>query len=171
MSVKDTDETLIDEVCSRVRELVSEDGAEDAEAFVRQFYRWVSPDDLVDRDALDLYGLAVGQLGFVRERRPGETKIRVYNPQFETHGWQSTHTAVEIVTDDKPFLIDSISMELNRRGFGVHLMIHPVMDVRRDAEGNLVEVLAPGADDEDAIGESVIHAVMNVRRDDAGRLL
>ena len=70
------------------------------------------------------------------------TKIRVYNPQFETHGWQSTHTAVEIVTDDKPFLIDSVAMELNRRGFGVHLVIHPVMNVRRDDAGRLLEVLA-----------------------------
>ena len=44
--------------------------------------------------------------------------MRVYNPQFEEHGWQSTHTAVEIVTDDMPFLIDSVSMELNRAGSG-----------------------------------------------------
>ena len=170
MSVKDTDETLIDEVCSRVRELVSEDGAEDAEAFVRQFYRWVSPDDLVDRDALDLYGLAVGQLGFARERRPGETKIRVYNPQFETHGWQSTHTAVEIVTDDKPFLIDSISMELNRRGFGVYLIIHPVLNVRRDDAGRLLEVIPVTGDEdggEDLIGESVIHAEVDRHTDPA----
>jgi glutamate dehydrogenase len=167
VSVKDTDETLIDDVCSRVRELLADDGAADAEAFVRQFYRWVPPEELVERDALDLYGLAVGQLGFARRRRPGETKLRVYNPVFETHGWSSTHTAVEIVTDDKPFLIDSISMELNRRGFGVHLMIHPVMDVRRDAEGSLVEVLAPGTDDEDAIGESVIHAEVDRQTDHA----
>ena len=46
-------------------------------------------------------------------------------------------------------------------------MIHPVMDVRRDAEGNLVEVLAPGADDEDAIGESVIHAEVDRQTDHA----
>ena len=116
---------------------------QDAEAFVRQFYRWVSPDDIAERDPLDLYGLAVGQLAFSRRRRPGETKVRVYNPQFETHGWQSTHTAVEIVTDDRPFLIDSIGMELNRRGYGVHLIIHPVIDVRRDSEGNLTELLPP----------------------------
>ena len=95
MSVKDTDETLIDDVCSRVRELLADDGAADAEAFVRQFYRWVPPEELVERDALDLYGLALGQLGFARRRRPGETKLRVYNPVFETHGWSSTHTAVE----------------------------------------------------------------------------
>jgi glutamate dehydrogenase len=170
VSVKDTDETLIDDVCSRIRELLVDDGAEHAEAFVRQFYRWVAPDDIAERNALDLYGLAVGQLGLARERRPGETKLRVYNPLFETHGWQSTHTAVEIVTDDRPFLIDSISMELNRRGYGVHLIIHPVMQIRRDAAGRLQEVLAPTtaeALDEDVVSESVIHAEVDRHTDPA----
>ena len=80
---------------------------------------------------------------------PGTPKVRVYNPRFEEHGWQSTHTAVEIVTDDMPFLIDSVSMELNRRGCGVHLIIHPVLSVRRDADGQLVEILTPGETLED----------------------
>ena len=43
-----------------------------------------------------------------RTRAPGAAKVRVYNPEFEQHGWQSTHTAVEIVTDDMPFLVDSV---------------------------------------------------------------
>ena len=80
MSVREADEALIEEVCSRVRELLADDGAADAEAFVRQFYRWVSPDDIAERDPIDLYGLAVGQLAFARRRAPGETKVRVYNP-------------------------------------------------------------------------------------------
>ena len=169
MSVKDTDETLIDEVCSRVRELLADNGAAGAESFVRQFYRWVAPEDIAERDAIDLYGLAMGQLGLARRRHPGETNVRVFNPVFETHGWSSTHTAVEIVTDDKPFLIDSITMELNRHGFGVHLIIHPVMEVVRDADDELVEVLAAGADEEGAIGESVIHAEVD-RHTDRARL-
>jgi glutamate dehydrogenase len=81
----------------------------------------------------------------------------VYNPRFEEHGWQSTHTVVEVVNNDMPFLVDSTRMEINRRGFGIHLMIHPVMQVRRDDEGKLLEVLPPGSTDEDAIFESVIH--------------
>ncbi len=172
MSVREADEALIEEVCSRVREL-TEDGSADAEAFVRQFYRWISPEDIAERDPLDLYGLAVGLLGFARQRAPGETKLRVYTPQFETHGWQSTHTAVEVVTDDKPFLIDSITMELNRRGYGVHLIIHPVLDVRRDEEGELEELLAPptadSPDADRAIAESVIHVEVN-RQTDPDRL-
>ena len=170
MKVEDPEQALTEAVCSRVREQLDGSDAELAEAFARQLYRWVAPEDVADRDPLDLYGLALGHFNFARERPPGTPKVRVYNPRFEEHGWQSTHTAVEIVTDDMPFLIDSVSMELNRRGCGVHLIIHPVLKVRRDAAGRLVEILPPGeALEEGAIGESVIHAEV-VRQSDPGRL-
>src|SRR5215212_11889376 len=159
MKVEDPEQALTQSVCSRVREQLDGTDAELAEAFARQFYRWVAPEDVAERDPLDLYGLALGTFNFARERPPGATKVRAYNPRFEEHGWGSTHTAVEIVTDDMPFLIDSISMELNRRGCGVHLIIHPVLSVRRDADGRLLEILAQGETSDDAaIRESVIHA-------------
>ena len=50
---------------------------------------------------------------------PGEAKVRVYNPDFEQHGWQSPHTVIEIVTDDMPFIVDSVTMELERHGYGI----------------------------------------------------
>src|SRR4051794_36963241 len=170
MKVEDPEQALTQAVCSRVREQLDGVDAELAEAFARQFYRWVAPEDVADRDPMDLYGLALGHFNFARERLPGVPKVRAYNPRFEEHGWQSTHTAVEIVTDDMPFLIDSVSMELNRRGCGVHLIIHPVLAVRRDAQGRLLEIL-PNAEtlEEGAIGESVIHAEV-VRQTDPARL-
>jgi glutamate dehydrogenase len=170
MKVEDPEQLLTDAVCSRVREQLEGNDAVLAEAFARQLYRWVAPEDVAERDPLDLYGMAIGHFNFARERPPGTPKVRVYNPRFEEHGWQSTHTAVEIVTDDMPFLIDSVSMELNRRGCGVHLIIHPVLAVRRDSGGRLLEIL-PQADplEEGAIGESVIHAEV-ARQSDPKRL-
>jgi glutamate dehydrogenase len=170
MKVEDPEQALTEAVCSRVREQLDGADADLAEAFARQLYRWVAPEDVAERDPLDLYGLALGHFNFARERPPGTPKVRAYNPRFEEHGWQSTHTAVEIVTDDMPFLIDSVSMELNRRGFGVHLIIHPVLAVRRDAEGSLLEILTPGETlEEGAIRESVIHAEV-ARQSDPARL-
>src|SRR5829696_2004258 len=170
MKVEDPEQALTEAVCARVREQLGRADADLAEAFARQLYRWVPPEDVAERDALDLYGLALGLFNFARERRPGTPKVRAYNPHFEEHGWQSTHTAVEIVTDDMPFLIDSVSMELNRRGFGVHLIIHPVLAVRRDSDGTLQEILAPAETlEEGATGESVIHAEV-ARQSDPGRL-
>jgi glutamate dehydrogenase len=158
VSVKDVDEALLDTVCSRLRERLAPDEAARAEAFARQYYRWVAPEDIAERRELDLYGAALSHFDLARRREPGATRIRIYNPEFEVHGWESPHTAVEIVTDDMPFLIDSIGMELNRQGFGVDLTIHPVINVRRDDEGNLVEVLPHDAPDADGQAESVVHA-------------
>jgi glutamate dehydrogenase len=168
VKVQHVDEALIDTACSRAREHLPEDAAGQAEEFIRQYYRWVAPEDIAERSPLDVYGLALAHFNFARERAPGATKVHVYNPEFDAHGWQSAHTAVEIVTDDSPFLIDSVSMELNRRGFGVHLIIHPVLVVRRDAEGRLVEVLPPHPEPpEDTAAESVIHAEVERQTDPA----
>ena len=163
----DVDETLIDTVCSRLREHLTGDDAARAEAFARQYYRWVSPEDIAERRELDLYGAALAHFDLARQRAPGATKVRIYNPEFEVHGWESPHTAVEIVTDDMPFLIDSIGMELNRHGFGVHLIIHPVIQVRRDGDGNLLEVLPHGAEADGTLAESVVHAEVARQTDPA----
>src|SRR5438045_3511762 len=135
MKVEEVDEALIEGVCSRIREQLPADDAELAEAFVRQYYRWVAPDDLEERSAADLFGAALAHFELAKQRVPGEPNLRVYNPAQDTDGWRSTHTAVEIVTDDMPFLVDSVGMELNRRGFGVHMIIHPVLLTKRDPRG------------------------------------
>ena len=120
-----------------------------AQAFVRAYYRDVAAEDLAERDPLDLYGAALAQLRSAEVRKPGELKLRVYNPRLEQHGWQSTHTVVEIVNDDMPFLVDSVGIALARLGLNVHLVIHPVLEVRRDAAGRLQAVeLADSAGDE-----------------------
>jgi glutamate dehydrogenase len=147
--------SLVDSLCSRVRERVDTEHVGQVEEFVRQYYRWMPAEDLAGRNSLDLYGAALAHWGLARRRAPGEPKVRLYNPVFEQHGYQSTHTVVEIVSDDMPFLVDSVSMAINRRGYRVHLMIHPVMRVQRDADGELERVL-PAQED---VGhpESVIH--------------
>src|ERR687889_903850 len=154
MLVKDE---LLDKVVARVREQIPEDQASQVEEFVRQYYGWVDSDDLEDRSPIDAYGAAVSHWNFASRREPEEWKIRIYNPVFEEHGWQSTHTVVEMVNDDMPFLVDSARMEINRQGYAIHMILHPLMKVRRDEEGRLVEILPPEAEDEDAISESVIH--------------
>jgi len=153
-----SDSALIESVCARVRERLGVEEAPQAEEFVRQYYRRVPPEDLAELEPLDVYGAALAHWSFARHRDPGAAKVRVYNPDFEQHGWQSAHTVVELITDDMPFLVDSTTMALSGPGAGIHLLIHPVMRVRRDAHGELAAVLAADASDEDGtVAESVIH--------------
>src|SRR6266404_8725502 len=112
------------------------------EKFRRLYYAEVDPEELAAREPRDLQGAAAAQLVFAR-RFPGGTKVRAYNPLREQHGWQSTHTVVEIVNDDMPFLVDSVTMEVNRNGLTLHLIIHPLVAVNRDADGTLRGLATP----------------------------
>ncbi len=148
---------LMDTICARILEQLPEGQASQVEEFVRQYYGWVAKEDLIGRTPIDLYGAALTHWSLAQKRKPGDAKVRVYNPRHEEHGWQSTHTAIEIVNDDMPFLVDSTRMELNRLGYAIHLMVHAVIKVRRDEEGRLVEILPPGEEHEGATSESVMH--------------
>jgi glutamate dehydrogenase len=159
MAVKaaDLETELIDTVCVRVRDRLPEEQAVLCERFVRQYYHWVPAEDLAGRSSLDLYGAAVAHWNLAQDRPPGANKVHVYNPEFEHHGWQSPHTVVEIVSDDMPFIVDSVTMELSREGYGIDLVIHPVIWMRRDGDGRLTGVLDHRSDDEGDGAESILH--------------
>ncbi len=124
---QDVETELIESVCERVRERVAPEEVAEAEAFVRAYYRGAPAEDLRGRAPVDLYGAALSHWSFARGREPHETLVRVYNPTYEQHGWQSPHTAIDIVSDDMPFIVDSVSMELSRREAGIHVLVHPVI--------------------------------------------
>ncbi len=110
--------------------------------FVRQFFGTVAFDDLSEWRIDDLYGAAVNFWSLMEQREPGEAKIRIYNPNDEQHGWQTTHTVVEVLCDDMPFLVDSLRIVLNRMGLALHLVVHMGgIRLLRDKFNRVVEVL------------------------------
>ncbi|CAN5688227.1 NAD-glutamate dehydrogenase [soil metagenome] len=161
-----TKDELLDEVVERVWERLDEDQAPQVEEFVRQYYSWVAPEDLSGLSPIDVYGAAVAHWNFALQRDPGTPKIRVHNPRFEESHWQTTHTVVEIVNEDMPFLVDSVRAEVSRQGYSIHLMVHPVMNVRRDDEGRLTEILSPDDTSDDASPESIIHVEVDRHTED-----
>jgi glutamate dehydrogenase len=121
----------IEQVLALVREKLPAESRGPVEAFVRAYFRQVDAQDLAERAPADLYGAALSQWNFARRREPGKARVRVFNPSVQEHGWQSTHTIVEIVNDDMPFLVDSVTMEVNRHALTLHLIVHPVIRVNR----------------------------------------
>jgi glutamate dehydrogenase len=160
---------LIDAICERARDELPPDEVARAEPFLRQYYRWVPPEDLERRSEAELYGAALSHWKLAQTRRVGDAKLQVLNPTAERDGWASPRTVIQIVSDDMPFIVDSVTMELGRQGFSIDLVIHPVMLVRRDDEGRLIEVLATDVDAPSRLAESVLHAEL-VREPDAERL-
>ncbi|MET7934672.1 NAD-glutamate dehydrogenase [Streptomyces sp. NPDC005322] len=151
-------------------------GPEALTAYLQHYYLHTPPEDLADRDPVDVFGAALSHYRLAEVRPQGTANVRVHTPTVEEHGWTCSHSVVEVVTDDMPFLVDSVTNELTRQGRGIHVVIHPQMIVRRDITGKLIEVLDESWDREagkklphDALVESWIH-VETDRETDRGDL-
>ena len=130
-------------------------GSEEAAQFARRLFERVADKDLAAAPSEERAAAAAALLAFARRRLPGVAKVRVFNPTLADHGFDSRHTVIQVVNDDMPFLVDSITNELNRREIGVLLLAHPVLAVRRDLDGDLVEVASEAG--ERARPESMMH--------------
>jgi len=97
-------------------------------------------EDVADRTLEDLYGALLSNWNVFLELPSGTETINIYNPSVEEHGWQSAHTVIEIAVKDRPFLLPSITMEINRYGLVNQLVLFPLFWVSRDAQGKLLEL-------------------------------
>ena len=108
--------------------------------FVEKYFRHVPDDELISRTTTTYAGAAHSHLELARSRMPGTAKVRVFNPSTDVDGWTSTRTILQVVTDDMPFLVDSVTGALVGRGIDIHLIVHPQLVVVRDAVGTLEKV-------------------------------
>ncbi|MGI9601188.1 MAG: NAD-glutamate dehydrogenase domain-containing protein, partial [Acidimicrobiales bacterium] len=121
---------MIDSIVVHAQSVVADDDR--LESYLRCYFSHVAASDLEARAPRQLFGLAADHLQLGAGWTPGTIAIQVSNPRLDTDGWESNRTIVMMVTDDLPFLVDSVIMELNRMAIGIHLVAHPVLFDRRD---------------------------------------
>ncbi len=132
---------IINRIASRARRAGRRGLPVAPDRFVRAYYHGVSELDLVQRSDSDLAGAALAELALGRIRRPGRPAVRVFNPDPARDGFASSHTVIAVITDDMPFLVDSLGIVCSQCGLAVHLLAHPVFSVVRDRRGRLTELL------------------------------
>ena len=104
-------------------------------AFARQLYAGLSASDLAALPLDELVAGARSLWAFAAVRPRRQALVRVFHPSAKPHGWQSRHIVAEIVNDDMPFLVDSVTQALQRHGLTVELVVHPVVHLERDGRG------------------------------------
>jgi glutamate dehydrogenase len=156
-----TTHKIIDEIVNIVSEsqkiLVKEGLVE----FVKEFYKFVPPEDLESFDLKQLSASVVNAFKFFQVRPRGTTKIRIYNPTMSEYGWENSHTVIEIINDDIPFLVDSVTEELNRHEHKIHSLAHPVLEVKRDKKGQLESLHSLKGDSTGKDAESVMQLLIS----------
>ncbi|WP_345822154.1 NAD-glutamate dehydrogenase [Methylobacterium fujisawaense] len=143
--------------------------------FVRDLFGRVTPEDLASYDAGTLADLAARARAFLAEpRRPGEpARLRLSEGALVRGGRAREMTILEVVNDNRPFLLDSTLAELTEQGLSPHLVAHPILGIERDGGGGLIRVV--GETTADAQGslarESFIHIHLDRLAAEAGERL
>src|SRR6185436_8317211 len=135
---------LIERIATSSRRLRKRADPLPADEFIRQYYHGVAEEDLAEYGSDELAAAALAHLRFGSVRKASQPLVRIYNAEEARDGWTSRHTVVESTVEDMPFLVDSLGMVLTQAGLTIHMMVHPVLAVRRDRRGQLLELL-PGA--------------------------
>ena len=130
-------------------------GGPPLEDFLRDYYRHVPEVDLLERTPDDLLSIALTHRDLAAQRPVGRANLTCFNPTLDSDGWTSSHTIIQVVTDDMPFLVDSVSARLGALGRPIHRLIHPQIHVRRSATGDLEEAVSTAAAEAAAKAEIV----------------
>ncbi|MCH8618243.1 NAD-glutamate dehydrogenase [Undibacterium sp. TS12] len=110
-------------------------------SFITAYFENTDPDEISARGPATLFAQANAHWRLLDAPRAANTpKIRVFNPTLSEDGFVSDHTVVQIVNDNMPFLVDSVTMAINRSGRTAHWIVHPLMSVARDADGGVTSV-------------------------------
>ena len=159
--LKDLNEELDNKLASKKAEAVKQ--------FAQAYYVAASESDLEAWRLDDLYGATLESWQFVQKYQGDKPAVRVFNPKYDENGWQSTHTFIEILQTDKPFLVDSLRMELNRRNLTIHAINNTVLTASRDESGKLQKLLLTNSKAANVSRESLISVEID-RHSDAAQL-
>ncbi|TDP96419.1 NAD-glutamate dehydrogenase [Labedaea rhizosphaerae] len=138
--------------------------APDLADLIHLYYRYIPPEEVIGEQPVDLVGAVRSHRALAERRVPGRPAVRVLNPTAAADGWSTQGTVVQIVTDDMPYLVESVSAELVRSGVQVQRVVHPIVVVRRDVTGGLRDVL-PGEDPADPPADAIAESWMSIEVD------
>ncbi|MBI2234858.1 MAG: NAD-glutamate dehydrogenase, partial [Micavibrio aeruginosavorus] len=108
--------------------------------FIARFYAGEPREDLEQMDVITMQRTAQMHWAMMHDRKPGKASVRVHNPATEKGGWPLNRTVIDFVDDDMAFQIDSITADLTRFGQTIHLIVHPLLYIKRGKSGDITAV-------------------------------
>lgn len=159
---------LLQALVEHAHQKLSKEQADLIAKLIPYYYASVSVDDLHDRNMVDLFGALLSFWQIMQEREPDAIHLSIFNPNFEQHGWQSTHTVIALSCIDRPFLVDSIQNELIRRNITTHIIFHAgSIHVKRDDKHHIVDICPVGKKTEHTTQEAIVFIEIDRQTDPA----
>ncbi|HEU4881590.1 MAG TPA: NAD-glutamate dehydrogenase [Longimicrobium sp.] len=151
----------VDELCAHLTDLGRTDTLLLCQ-FARAFFAKSPRHLLEERDTAQLAAMTLGAWEFLRRARPDQVNVQVVNPEEE--GWSAGVTILRAEVGDRPFIVDTIREYLAGQDLAIHQYVYPVLRIRRNEAGEIVEIGG-----EQGTLEALTHAEVARVHDDARR--
>ena len=136
---------LLKNVAQFIQQKVPAETAPLVEQFATLLYGNISTLDLAHRNDSDMYGATMSLWNSLNGHKDDTPVIKVFNPEVSKHGWKSSHTIIEVIVKDMPFLVDSLRIALNRKGLSPHLMLNSPLQIVRDSKKQITKIAPSSA--------------------------
>ena len=108
--------------------------------FLQSYYRPLHNEIADDISDVDLAGMGLHHFTLLKAYDGSKPQLAILNPIAEEQHFHSSHTVVQIVAYDRPFLVDSLLMSLEDQGIDVHRIYNTIVSVKRDEEGHITQI-------------------------------
>ena len=146
--------TLVEQLMRLIETDVPQQRRDMIGTFASLYLKRLPDSDIPDLTPNELFFEITDLLRFVSDRVPGEPAVRVVRPTYDANGYETPGSIVQVVSDDGPFLVDSVTNAVLNAGAGIVRHLHPVVGTERDEDGRLTGVSAARTA---AMRESVQH--------------
>ncbi|MFT5755650.1 MAG: glutamate dehydrogenase [Alteromonadaceae bacterium] len=131
---------ILNNVAQLIQKKVPSKIAPLVEQFAELLYGNISTLDLAHRNDSDMYGATLSLWNALNDHQDKTPVIKVFNPEVSKHGWKSSHTIIEVIIADMPFLVDSLRIALSRMSLSPHLMLNCPIKIIRDKNNHISQL-------------------------------
>ncbi len=132
--------------------------------FLEEFFKYMPLDYINKNNHLDFWQFAQSSYKLAQNRTLNNKKLQV------EYSEKSNRLSICAINLDKPFIVDSIKCVLKKFNLDINFIFHPVVNVTRDKEGNLIDVFTRKC--QECLSESILYVeIYAYIQDDQVKLL
>lgn len=153
-------DTVLDHALKLIPDEVASEHQAAAEAFASICCRRLPAGPREDYPLEELAKMILRLFDFIRQTANTPIRVRVFSPDQDRDGYETEGSVLEVNVTDSPFLLDSVSNEVQRQGPAILWVLHPVIGAERNQTGDLQAVVNARTA---AVRESIQHYQLDRR--------
>ena len=132
--------------------------------FIHSYYQSLHHEIADEISDADLAGMGLHHFTLLKAYDGSQPQLKIINPVAEEQHFHSSHTVIQIVAHDRPFLVDTLLMSLEEQGLDIHRIYNIILSVERDDTGRVSKIT--NAPESATTNMSLIHCEISYQDND-----